>query len=91
MGDWHGKRPERNADGLRIAAADSETATAALTGGGDGLSTNVGIAAMDAALAALRRRQSQRITGQAADLSTGSARYDTTDSGGADAITSVSV
>lgn len=80
-----------NADGLRTAAADSETATAALTGGGDGLSTNAGIAAMDAALASLRRRQSQRITGQAGALSAGSARYDTTDGDGAGAITTVSV
>lgn len=77
-------------DGLRTAAADSETATAALTGDG-GTSTNVGIVAMDAALASLRRRQSQRITGQAGDLSTGGARYDTTDSGGAEAISTVSV
>ncbi|MGV0740706.1 hypothetical protein ABQF35_30595 [Mycobacterium syngnathidarum] len=76
--------------GLRTAAADSETATTALTGDG-GTSTNAGIAAMDAALASLRRRQSQRITGQAGALSTGSARYDTTDGDGAGAITTVSV
>lgn len=73
-------------DGLRIAAADSETATAALAGDG-GTSTNVGIAAMDAALASLRRRQTDRISGQAAAMSTGSARYDTTDGAGGDAIT----
>ncbi len=77
-------------DGLRIAAADSETATAALTGDG-GASTNVGIAAMDAALASLRRRQADRISGQAGDLTTSGARYDTTDGDGAGAITTVSV
>lgn len=77
-------------DGLRIAAADSETATAALAGDG-GTSTNVGIAAVDAALASLRRRQADRIGGQAGALSTGSARYDTTDGDGAGAITTVSV
>jgi len=79
-----------NSDGLRIAAADSETATAALAGEG-GVSSNVGIAAMDAALASLRRRQADRISGQAGDLSTGGARYDTTDGDGGDAITTVSV
>ncbi|MCP2622048.1 hypothetical protein NLB33_04170 [Mycolicibacterium smegmatis] len=79
-----------SSDGLRIAAAASETATAALAGD-SGTSTNVGIAAMDAALASLRRRQADRISGQAGDMSTGSTRYDTTDSGGADAITTVSV
>jgi hypothetical protein len=77
-------------DGLRIAAADSETATAALTGD-CGTSTNVGIAAMDAALASLRRRQADRISGQAGDLTTSGARYDTTDGDGAGAIATVSV
>lgn len=79
-----------NSDGLRIAAADSETATAALAGD-SGTSTNAGIAAMDAALASLRRRQADRISGQAGDLTTGGARYDTTDGDGGDAIATVSV
>ncbi|MGB5113446.1 MAG: hypothetical protein WBO08_18225 [Mycobacterium sp.] len=47
--------------------------------------------AMDAALASLRRRQADRISGQAGDLTTSGARYDTTDGDGAGAITTVSV
>jgi hypothetical protein len=47
----------------------------------------VGVAAILAAAQSVRARQSQRISDQADDLSVGAARYDTTDSDGADAIT----
>ncbi len=85
-----------NADGLRAAAASSDVVAAGLTAaelGGVSASRacSAGIAAVNAALMSVQRRQSQRMTGQADDLSAGGARYDSTDSGGADAITTVSV
>ncbi len=46
---------------------------------------------MNAALTSVKSRQSARITGQADDLSVSSARYDSTDTDGGDAITAVSV
>ncbi|WP_249383606.1 hypothetical protein [Mycobacterium sp. DBP42] len=50
------------------------------------------MAAVNAALAAVQGRQSARMSGQAGDLAVSSARYDTTDSDGGDAIgTTVSV
>ncbi|WNG79977.1 type VII secretion target [Mycobacterium sp. ITM-2016-00316] len=82
--------------GLRTAAANSEATATGLTGAGFSGATSAqpsggGVAAVNAALTSLRTRQSARITGQAGDLSTASARYDTTDEGGAGAITAVSV
>ncbi|OBG12526.1 hypothetical protein A5765_14305 [Mycolicibacterium celeriflavum] len=82
--------------GLRIAAANSEVAGAGLTNAGLSGPTSpqpsgAGVAAVNAALSAVRQRQSNRITGQAGDLTAGSARYDSTDTEGADAITTVSV
>lgn len=88
---------EVNADGLRVAAASSEaTARTALAGaelGGSSASrpNSAGVAAVNAALTAARGRQSSRITGQAGDMSTSGARYDTTDGNESDAITAVSM
>jgi hypothetical protein len=78
-------------DGLRVAAANSEgTAAELATGtaeGGPGTHpSEAGVAAILAAARSVRARQSQRISGQADDLSVSSARYDTTDSDGGDAI-----
>ncbi|KMV16488.1 hypothetical protein A5731_08180 [Mycolicibacterium conceptionense] len=86
---------EVDTNGLRIAAATSDDTAAALTAvaGGDSCSTHssgAGVAAVNAALASVRQRQSSRITGQANDLSVSGARYDTTDTDGSDAITTVS-
>lgn len=50
-----------------------------------------GMAAVNAALTAVQARHAQRVTGQAGDMSVSSARYDTTDEGGGEAITTVSV
>ncbi|OMC33856.1 hypothetical protein A5740_11230 [Mycobacterium sp. GA-1841] len=87
---------EVDASGLRIAAATSDDVSATLkaAAGGDSCSTypsGAGVAAVNAALASVRQRQSSRITGQADDLSVSGARYDTTDTDGSDAITTVSV
>lgn len=49
------------------------------------------MAAVNAALTAVQARHAQRVTGQAGDMSVSSARYDTTDEGGGEAITTVSV
>lgn len=83
---------EVDASGLRVAAASSELAATALSGVGAGGPSSshpsaAGVAAVNAALAATQGRQSTRITGQAEDLSVSSARYDSTDSDGRDAIT----
>ncbi|GJJ21158.1 MULTISPECIES: hypothetical protein [Mycolicibacterium] len=86
-----------DAAGLRVASARSEVAAAtALTGaefGGLSASrpSSVGVAELNAALTAVQSRQSSRVTGQASDMSVGSARYDTTDEDGGEAITTVSV
>jgi hypothetical protein len=87
---------EVDAGGLRTAATSSTTFAAGLTGGTfDAGSTSqpssAGIAAVNAALASVRRRHARRITGQAGDLTTSGARYDTTDRDGAGAITAVSM
>lgn len=50
-----------------------------------------GMAAVNAALTAVQARHAQRVTGQAGDMSVSSARYDTTDEDGGEAITTVSV
>ncbi|KUI06006.1 hypothetical protein [Mycobacterium sp. IS-3022] len=83
---------EVDAAGLRTAAAGSEAVAAALTTGiADGASgtcpSQAGVAAVLAAAQSVRTRQSHRITGQANDLSVGSARYEATDSDAADTIT----
>ncbi|MGV9798774.1 hypothetical protein ACWDTP_12030 [Mycobacterium sp. NPDC003449] len=87
---------EVDASGLRIAAASSEAAAAELgTGtvdGGRGTTpSQAGVAAILAAAQSVRTRQSGRISGQADVLTVSSARYDTTDDNGRDAITTVSV
>ncbi len=50
-----------------------------------------GVAAVNAALAAVQNRQRIRITGQAHDLTVSSAKYERTDTEGSDAIAAVSV
>lgn len=80
-----------DAGGLRTAAGNSEDTAAGLTTGQFDAATSTqpsgaGVAAMNAALAAVRTRHSARITGQAGDLATGSAHYDNTDGDGGDAI-----
>ncbi|WP_441958371.1 hypothetical protein [Mycolicibacterium houstonense] len=87
---------EVDAVGLRVAAAGSDGIAAGLTGGSfdaapSARPSGAGVAAVNAALASVRSRQSARMTGQAEDLSVSSARYDTTDTDGGDVITTVSV
>lgn len=87
---------EVDTGGLRVAAADSDGIAAGLTGGtldaaASAQPSGAGVASMNAALAAVKSRQSTRMSGQAEDLSVSSARYDTTDTDGGDAITTVSV
>lgn len=88
---------EVDAGGLRVAAASSDGVAAGLTGGSffdaapSPQPSGAGIAAVNAALASVKSRQSNRITSQADDLSVSSTRYDTTDTDGHDAITTVSV
>ncbi|CAM3793221.1 hypothetical protein H7J08_00750 [Mycobacterium frederiksbergense] len=82
--------------GLSAGAASSEATAAGLTSSTPGRSTSTqpsacGVAAVNAALTALQGRQSARITGQAADMSTGASAYARTDADGSDAITTVSV
>lgn len=88
---------EVDAIGLRVAAADSEAAAASAFAGAPSCGpataqpSAAGVDAVYAALASAQSRQSQRIAGQASDLMTSSARYDTTDQDGADAVNTVSV
>lgn len=82
---------EVDAVGLRSAANGSTGIAAGLTNTATSNLTSsqpsaAGVAAMNAALASTRSRQSARMTGQAGDLTTSSARYDTTDSDGRDAL-----
>ncbi|WP_228032456.1 hypothetical protein [Mycolicibacterium sp. P9-22] len=79
-----------------MAATSSATVAAGLTGktfdtGSSSQPSSAGIAAVNAALASVRGRHANRITGQAGDLTTSGARYDTTDGDGAGAITAVSM
>lgn len=83
-------------DGLRLAAGNSETIAASLNGPDAGpLNAShpsaAGVAAVNAALSRLRGRHTQRVTGQADDLRTGSTYYDGADSDGADAVRTVTV
>jgi hypothetical protein len=81
--------------GLRAAAVASDDVATALTGVTAGAArsqpSSAGAAALNAALASARNRQSKRMSGQADDLSVSSARYDSTDDTSADDITTVSV
>jgi hypothetical protein len=82
--------------GLQIGAANGDLIATTLTGGQfDATSSpqpgSAGIARVNTALAALRARHSNRITGQAGDLTASSGRYNTTDGDGSEAITTVSV
>jgi hypothetical protein len=84
---------EVNADGLRVAAASSDSMSATLTRpatngtANTGRLSSLGIAAVDSANTSVRGRQSSRISGQAGDLCTGADRYDDTDGGSAENIT----
>lgn len=85
-----------DAAGLRSASASSENVAAGLAGfplaaSASSQPSGVGVAAVNAALTAVKNRQSERLTGQAAALSVSSAQYDTTDADGHDVITTVSV
>lgn len=88
-----------DANGLRAAAANSEATGSTLAAGAaqepSGVASaqpsGTGIAAVQAALSAVRTRQSQRIVGQATDMAASSDRYKTSDEDGAGAITAVSV
>lgn len=82
---------EVDTGGLRVAAANSDDVGAALADAGSCSLTasrpsSAGVAAVNAALTSVRQYQSDRMTGQAGDMTTSSARYDTTDSDGRDAI-----
>lgn len=77
--------------GLRVAAKDSDVLAAGLAAGvtarGVGDHSSVaGLNSLDAAVGSVRGRQSKRMSRQADDLSSGSARYDDTDGGAADDI-----
>lgn len=86
-----------NPAGLRAAAASGEAAAAglggdaALSGSGCTQPSAAGVGAVNAALARVQGRQSARIGDQSSDLSVSGARYETTDGGGADTITTISV
>ncbi len=86
-----------DAAGLRSAASSSTAVAAGLTSTATSNPTSsqpsaAGVAAMNTALTSVQGRQSARMTDQADDLSVSSARYDTTDADGRDAInTTVSV
>lgn len=85
-----------DAAGLRTASVSSVGSAGTLTGGSFDTTTgaqpsSAGITAVNAALTNVRGRHANRITGQAGDLSISGARYDTTDTDSADAVTTVSV
>lgn len=76
---------------LRVAAAGSDALAGALrgtaaTGSVGGQPSAAGVAALDAAINAVRARQSARVSGQAGDLSVAGARYDDTDGGNGENI-----
>lgn len=85
-----------DAAGLRTASASSANVAAGLSGPSlasavPAQPSGVGVGAVNAVLASLGDRQSARIASQADDLSVSSARYETTDTDGRDAVTAVSV
>ncbi|MFL0289315.1 hypothetical protein ACJH6H_29270 [Mycobacterium sp. SMC-21] len=83
--------------GLRAAGASSGALAADLTDGADAGTASTthasaaGVAAMDAAITSVQSRHSNRLTDQADALTASSAHYESTDNGGGQAITSVSV
>ncbi|MDY6998183.1 MAG: hypothetical protein SW019_16420 [Actinomycetota bacterium] len=78
--------------GLQVAAASSAQCAAEVLAGGSvgpvvgGRFSEAGVAALDAAAAALRVRQADRIAGQAGDMAAASVGYDDTDGSSADDI-----
>lgn len=73
-----------DADGLRLAAAKSAGIASALatggsTGSGGSQASHAGVCAVDAALASIRDRLSERVGGQASNLSAAGNRYGDTD------------
>lgn len=79
--------------GLNLAAVNSANVADALTAGTQdsaalgGQPSHAGVAALDAALARFRIRQSERVSQQGADMRTGSAHYESTDRDAADDLT----
>ena len=75
--------------GLNLAAVNSADVAEALTAGTQdgGQPSHAGVAALDAALARFRIRQSERVSQQSADMRTGSTHYESTDSEAADDLT----
>lgn len=79
--------------GLNLAAVNSADVADALTAGTqDGVAlggqpSHAGVAAVDAALARFRIRQSERVSQQGAEMRTGSTHYESTDSEAADDLT----
>lgn len=79
--------------GLNLAAVNSANVAEALTAGTQdsaalgGQPSHAGVAALDAALARFRIRQSERVSQQSADMRTGSTHYESTDSEAADDLT----
>ena len=89
---------EVDTSGLRAAAFYSGQIAAGVLAAGSADSGTVGarpsgagIAALDAAGAAVRTRQANRIAGQAGDVAAAGEGYDGTDGGSAETIASVSV
>lgn len=76
--------------GLLTATAASDGVAAALGatpsagGAGGGQATHAAVSALDAAIAAARRSQSERVAQQAADMQSASNNYQSTDEGTAD-------
>lgn len=77
--------------GLSAGAARSVDIAQALAGGtaagSGGQPSHTGVAALDAAMASVRTRQSTRVSGQGDDLHTASALYTHTDGDAADGVT----
>lgn len=83
---------EVNTDGLRTASGASDIVASALkvgtaVGASGSHASYAGVGTFDAAIGALRDRQSVRISSQADDLSVSSARYEHVDGDAADDIT----
>jgi hypothetical protein len=82
---------EVDSGSLRAAATGSDALAGALRGASasssiGGQPSAAGVAALDAAISAVRARQSARVSGQAGDLSVAGARYDDTDGGSGENI-----
>ena len=86
-----GNELEVDSGDLWAAAADSDAVAGTLAGAAAGGPTGAqpsaaGVAALDAAISAMRVRQSARVSGQAGDLTVAAAHYDNTDGDSAEDI-----